>query len=117
MSVRRFRTSSTFGSTRRRRNRVGVEPLEDRQLLATLVALTTANSLVRFDSAAPGTLLGSATPLPITGLQAGETLQGIDFRPASGQLYALGSTSRLYVVNPTTGAATALGTAPFTPAL
>ncbi|GAB2599737.1 DUF4394 domain-containing protein [Spirosoma areae] len=41
-------------------------------------------------------------PIPIaktiTGLQPGETLQGVDFRPANGQLYALGSSSRLYTI-------------------
>jgi hypothetical protein len=47
----------------------------------------------------------------ITGLQAGENILGIDFRPATGQLYALGSSSRLYTINLTTGAATQVGTA------
>jgi len=42
---------------------------------------------------------------------------GIDFRPANGQLYGLGSTSRLYRIDPATGAASAVGTVPFTPAL
>ena len=37
---------------------------------------------------------------------AGETLVGIDLRPADGQLYGVGSTSRLYLLNPITGAAT-----------
>ena len=59
------------------------------------------------------------TPIskPITGLQTGETLLGLDMRPANGQLYALGSTSRLYTLNAASGAATAVGTAAFTPAL
>jgi Domain of unknown function (DUF4394) len=35
-------------------------------------------------------------------------------RPATGQLYALGSTSRLYTINMSSGAAAAVGTAPFT---
>ena len=54
---------------------------------------------------------------PITGLQMGETLLGLDMRPANGQLYVLGSTSRLYTLNASSGAATAVGTAAFTPAL
>jgi hypothetical protein len=65
--------------------------------------ITTANQLVRFDSATPSTLNIS---LAITGLQAGDTLVGIDFRPATGRLYALSNTSRLYIINTTTGAAT-----------
>ncbi|MBO0937323.1 DUF4394 domain-containing protein [Fibrella sp. HMF5335] len=53
----------------------------------------------------------SPTPLakPLSGLQSGETLYGIDFRPANGQLYAVGSTSRLYTINTSNGAATAVG--------
>jgi uncharacterized protein DUF4394 len=53
----------------------------------------------------------------ITGLASGDALVGIDARPANGQLYALGKTSRLYVINPRTGAARLVGAAPFTPAL
>lgn len=70
--------------------------------------VTTGNSLVRFNSARPGTLLSTVA---ITGLQGGESVLGIDVRPATGQLFALGSTSRLYVINPLTGAATQVGTA------
>jgi hypothetical protein len=57
-----------------------------------------------------------SAPKTITGLQAGETILGIDVRPTTGQLFGLGSTSRLYVIDPTTAAATAVG-APFSPAL
>ena len=57
------------------------------------------------------------SPMPvskaITGLQSGENILGIDFRPLNGQLYALGSSSRLYTINLGTGAATAVGTSPF----
>ncbi|MCQ4140809.1 DUF4394 domain-containing protein [Chryseobacterium sp. EO14] len=57
------------------------------------------------------------SPMPvskgITGLQSGESILGIDFRPLNGQLYALGSSSRLYTINLGTGAATAVGTSPF----
>jgi hypothetical protein len=74
-----------------------------------ITAITSTNQLVRFDSATPGTLL--PTPLPVTGLQAGESLLGIDFRPANGALYGLGSASRLYTINTSTGAATQVGTA------
>jgi hypothetical protein len=73
-----------------------------------LTGLTTTNQLVSFDSATPGTI---NTTVGITGLQAGETLLGIDFRPANGGLYALGSTSRLYSINPLTGVATQVGSA------
>ncbi|WP_207431707.1 DUF4394 domain-containing protein [Sabulibacter ruber] len=52
----------------------------------------------------------------ITGLKPGERVLGIDMRPATSQLYALGSTSQLYTVNLASGAASPVGT-PFTPAL
>jgi hypothetical protein len=70
--------------------------------------VTTSNNLVRFNSVRPNTILDS---VPITGLQAGENVLGIDFRPQTGELFALGSTSRLYRVNTSTGAATQVGSA------
>jgi len=81
---------------------------------STIFALTNANELLRLDSSAPGTILSTVS---ISGLQAGENLLGIDFRPASGQLYALGSTSRLYTIDLSSGAATQVGAGPFVPAL
>ena len=75
----------------------------------TAFGLTTTNTIVVFDTSAPATPLGGVT---ITGLQPGETALAIDLRPSTGQLYVLGSASRLYVVDPATGAAVAVG-APF----
>ena len=53
----------------------------------------------------------------ITGLPGGESIVGLDVRPLNGQLYALGKTSRLYVINPRTGAARQVGATPFIPVL
>ena len=53
----------------------------------------------------------------ITGLQSGETLFGIDFRPANGQLYAIGSTNRIYTINTSNGVAAPVGSGPFSPGL
>jgi hypothetical protein len=80
----------------------------------SLTGLTTTGNLVSFDSATPGTIDSSVA---ITGLEAGETLLGIDRRPANGLLYGLGSTSRIYTINTTTGVATTVGAMPFAPAL
>lgn len=80
-----------------------------------VLGLTNDNRLVRFNPRKPDTLIGS--PIQITGLQMGESLLGIDFRPATGFLFGLGSTSRIYTININTGVATALGGAPFIPAL
>ncbi len=72
--------------------------------------VTQAGFLVRWDSATPGTIVSG---VPIQGLQANESLQGIDFRPNTGELFGLGSFSRLYRVNPATGQATAVSAGPF----
>ena len=72
-----------------------------------LIGLSAFDDLVKFDSATPGM---TGAPIPITGLQPNEQLCGIDFRPANGELYAVGSTSRIYTINTTTGAATQVGT-------
>jgi hypothetical protein len=66
-------------------------------------ALTSSNKLVSFNREAPGTVRTTAT---ITGLQAGENLLGIDYRPADGKLYGVGSTGRLYTIDTESGAAT-----------
>jgi hypothetical protein len=71
-----------------------------------LTGVTTIGTLVTFDSSTPG---APSAPIAVTGLQAGETLLGIDRRPATGALYGLGSTSRLYAINPITGVATEVG--------
>src|SRR3954447_10364851 len=80
---------------------------------AVPLVLTDGSSLVRADT---NDLPNPSAPTPVTGMQGGETLIGIDQRPATGQLYGIGSTGRIYVLDPTTGAATAISAAPaFTP--
>lgn len=69
-------------------------------------ALTSGNRLISFNRAAPGT---ARTAVAITGLAAGETLIGVDFRPADGLLYGVainGSAGRIYSINTLTGVAT-----------
>ncbi|QDT67471.1 hypothetical protein MalM25_03700 [Planctomycetes bacterium MalM25] len=81
--------------------------------LAEVVYGVTENQfLVSWDSVTPGTLLSGS---PVSGLQSNETVLGIDFRPATGELYALGSTSRLYTLSTATGSATEVGAGPFSP--
>lgn len=72
---------------------------------AELLYATNGTAISRFDSAS----LGTVTTVPVTGLQAGETLVGIDIRPATDILYGVGSTSRVYTLNPISGAATQVG--------
>ena len=70
------------------------------------VAVTASNKLLKFNAGRPGRILAS---MNVTGLQAGETLLGIDYRVAKDQLYALGSSGRLYTLNEETAAATVVG--------
>lgn len=72
-------------------------------------ALAGGTVLDKYNAMAPETILNSAT---ITGLQAGEKILSIDFRPATGQLYGISSSSRLYVINAQTGAARMIGAGP-----
>jgi hypothetical protein len=76
--------------------------------------VSATNQLIKYNANSSET---AQTVLNITGLQAMENILSIDFRPATGELYGLGSTSRLYVINTVTGTARAIGAAPFTPAI
>jgi hypothetical protein len=77
------------------------------QAFATPMAGLAGSEVVFFDHASPGTILVRRT---LSGLAAGETLLGIDMRPATGELFALTSTARLVTINPLTGGATLVGT-------
>jgi hypothetical protein len=86
----------------------------DREQDMGFFALADGNKLDMFSTNKVNKPLNSAI---ITGLASGEKILAIDFRPATGQLFGLGSSNRLYVINPMTGTARAVGSAPFTPAL
>lgn len=73
-------------------------------------AIDNANALQIFDPNNPATPVTKA----LMGLPSGENILGIDFRPLNGQLYALGSSSRIYTVNLGTGALTQVGTGTLT---
>lgn len=72
----------------------------------TVVGLTDTNRLVRFSAVTPGNVLSS---VPVTNLEAGDPLLGIDVRPATGQLYGLTRSGRIYTIDPATGVATPRG--------
>lgn len=76
-------------------------------------ATTDQNLLVQFDERRPNR---NQAVQAISGLPAGVTLRGIDFRPATGDLYGVGSDNIVYRVNPVTAIAISEGPA-FTPAL
>lgn len=73
----------------------------------TLWAATADNRLLSFSPVAPGTALKN---LPISGLQASESVIGIDIRPLDGKLYAVGTSGRLYTLDTTSGAASEVAT-------
>lgn len=75
---------------------------------AVAYAIDNANNLQIFNPNSP-----MPVSKTVAGLQSGENILGIDFRPLNGQLYALGSSSRMYTINLGTGAATAVGSSPF----
>lgn len=79
-----------------------------------IIVLEDSNKLLRFESSSPELTQSETT---VTGLLPGETLLAIDFRPANGKLYGVTGSSRLYLINPTTGAATQVGSGSFSPAL
>jgi hypothetical protein len=64
-------------------------------------ATDTGGSLLRFSSDNPRKVRSKA----ITGLPQGVTVKGMDFRPASGDLYALGGDRVVYRLNPRTAIA------------
>jgi len=63
--------------------------------------LTDNNRIVRFNTDAPGKVLQT---VPVQGLEAGETLVGIDVRPQNDIVYGVGTSNRIYRINPVTGA-------------
>jgi Domain of unknown function (DUF4394) len=78
-----------------------------------VLGVTVFRELIAFDSAAPGTILSTQPITGLTGQDQFESVQAIDFRPATGQLYAIGnapgSIYRIYTINPATASATQVG--------
>ncbi|MGH2794339.1 MAG: DUF4394 domain-containing protein, partial [Actinomycetota bacterium] len=72
-----------------------------------LFATDSSGNLLQFRAGNPQRTSAKA----VTGLPLGVSLKGIDFRPASGDLYALGSDKVVYRVNPRTAIAVAEGPA------
>ncbi|WPB55734.1 DUF4394 domain-containing protein [Xylophilus sp. GOD-11R] len=71
--------------------------------LGDTVAVTAAGRVVSFNRTAPATLTSGVN---LSGLASGENIVGIDVRPADGLVYAVSSLSRIYTLEPLTGALT-----------
>lgn len=77
---------------------------------AQFVGLTADSDLVFFNAnGANFNGLNNLTQVEVTGLECGESLVGIDFRPATGELFGVGSFDRLYTIDVTTGYAMQVG--------
>jgi hypothetical protein len=72
-------------------------------------AVDDMNNFLIFDPTKAGEPVSKA----IIGLAPAENIQGIDFRPLNGQIFALGSGGNLYTLNAASGAATLVGPGPF----
>ncbi|MES2884543.1 MAG: DUF4394 domain-containing protein [Pseudomonadota bacterium] len=84
---------------------LSLRPMNEPQIFA----LSSSGNLLRFTTTTSNTYVtvGAVSfPAGTTGV----TLLGMDFRPRNGDLVALGSDAKLYLINPTTAAATLLST-------
>lgn len=78
----------------------------EQQILKPAYAVSENSVLLTFDPENNAAIKRT----PIMGLQANENIVGIDFRPATNVLYAIGSNSRIYTINTSTGIATFVAT-------
>jgi Domain of unknown function (DUF4394) len=70
-----------------------------------IAGVTNSNKILTFGSDSPGNI---DSAYPITGLASGEKIVGLDTRPSTGQLYGLGKTGRIYVIDAASGASRAV---------
>ena len=77
-------------------------------------ALASNNTILTYNAQ---NLMTATSTTAIVGLPPTENIVSIDYRPATGQLYALGSSSRIYFINEKSGVATAVGSSVFSPAI
>jgi hypothetical protein len=85
----------------------GRDDKDDRSKSRLIFATDDAGNLLRFRERTPQLVRSKQ----IAGLPMGVSLKGIDFRPATADLYALGSDKVVYRVNPRTAIAVAEGPA------
>lgn len=74
----------------------------------TIYGLTTDNKLVSFNAATPNVIISTPS---VSGVKMGQTLVGMDVRPATGEIFALGydnsnDSATVYTLNPMSGVAT-----------
>lgn len=90
---------------------VTVKSLAVRTQIPSAITINAAGTQwARFRTDSPGV----RTTGTLSGVAGGEVIVGIDFRPATGQLYGLGinasqNTGTLYIIDPNTGGTTVVG--------
>lgn len=83
----------------------------------TIYGIDNNNTLVAFGALKPSVITRTVA---VTGLGTGENIVGIDFRPNDStgkKLYGVSSSSKIYMIDTTSGVATMVGTMVFTPAI
>lgn len=83
-------------------NTIGTPPPQPPTATGNLLLLTDNGELASINVQQPDTLVSRQM---ISGLRSGDSLIGIDYRPADAKLYALGHMGNLYVINPATASA------------
>jgi hypothetical protein len=73
---------------------------------AANLSLLVSGGISNFDTAVGAS---SRSDVPISGLRSGESLVGLDYRPATGVTYGISSASNIYTVNTLTGVTSQLG--------
>jgi hypothetical protein len=73
---------------------------------AVVYGVTADNRLVSFRPSAPGT---ASNLQPISGLQGGESIVGMDVRPSNNRIYALTDGGRLYTLDPSSAQVSPVG--------
>ena len=95
-------------------NTTAIDEAKKQDSATEFYALTDNNQLVKYST---DQKVEEVSAVSIIGLQSGEKILAIDFRPATGQLYGVSNQSRLYVINQNTGTAMPIGSQPFSPAI
>jgi hypothetical protein len=83
-----------------------VDPPEGPPRKQTAWAVTERAELIRFNAGQPARVLDRK---PVSGLDAGDRLVGIDYRVARGVLFALSAAGKLYTLDTASGRLTAVG--------
>lgn len=114
--LKTFIASIAFVSAMSCDNNDDTMPMQQSNVGPNLVVygLTSANELVSFNANNPTAFIAKTS---ITGIPAAEKLMSVDFRPATGELYAVSDASKIYVINTSTANARTVSTTSFSPAI